>query len=403
MKRSLGSSDELTSPGVATLDREETSRVKPTRSGPLPEAPRSSQLFYRVCLFVLFVLASAASFSSFYEKWHFREAGGRGDDPIAGFDRMIDGTANRPYVYRQLLPDIANWLTRGLPIDAISRRTPVRAKQRISVAFNLQSKTYPAQYMIVYILTYLSALLATFALYLLCRAADLPPPAAVFASVVFMLLFPLIGVKGGYFFDYPELLFMATGAWIALRFDWWWTIPVVALGAWNKESFLLFTFTLYPLLRLRYSRAISSLGVGILAAICAVVYLPIRWHFAHNPGGTVEWHLKDQIHFYLHPFTMDTWIDRTYDLMFPALSSPLSTLLLIWMVWKMWRHLPLWVKWNAKIAAIINVPLYLLFCQPGEYRDLSLLFTSFFMIIAVGMQRWIQASVQREPIPSSAD
>ena len=262
---------------------------------------------------------------------------------------MIDGTASRPYVYRHLLPDVANWLARSLPTDAISRRVPARAKQRISIEFNLQSKVHPVQYLIVYILTYLSALLATFALYLLCRAADLPPPTAAFAAVIFMLLFPLIVVKGGYFFDYPKLMFMAAVAWMALRFEWWWTIPVVALAAWNKESFLLFTFTLYPLLRRRNSRTISLIAIGVLASVCAAVYLPARMHFAHNPGGTVEWHLKDQIQFYLHPFIMDTWIDRTYDLMFPALSSPLSTLLLIWVVWRTWRYLPFWIKRNAQI------------------------------------------------------
>jgi hypothetical protein len=196
---------------------------------------------------------------------------------------------------------------------------------------------------------------------------------------------------------------MATAAWIALRFDWWWIIPVAALGTWNKESFLLFMFTLYPLLRRRYSRVTSVAAVATLAAICAAVYLPIRLHFAHNPGGTVEWHLKDQVHFYLHPFTMDTWIDRSYDLMFPALSSPVSTLLLIFVVWKAWRYLPLWLKRHAQIAVIINVPLYLLFCQPGEYRDLSLLLVAFLLIIAVGLQRWMQISMQREPLPSPAD
>jgi hypothetical protein len=382
------------------LERDTKTGPQAPKASSLEEEHRSSRLFNGLCLFALFVLASAASFSCFYQKWHFRETGTRGDDPIASFDRMIDGTANRPYVYRQLLPDIANFIAHTLPLDAISRHLPARAKQRISIAFNLQSKTYPVQYLVVYVLTYLSALLATFALYLFCRATDMAPPTAVFAPVVFLLLFPLIGVKGGYFFDYPELLFMAAAAWIALRYEWWCLIPIAALGAWNKESFLLFTFTLYPLLRRRYSRTVSLMGVGVLAAVCAAVYLPLRLHFVHNPGGTVEWHFKDQISFYLHPFSMDTWIDRTYDLMFPALSSPLPTLFLIWMVWRSWPYLPLWLKRNAQIAAVINIPLYLLFCQPGEYRDLSLLYISFFMIITFGLQRWMGNSVRSEALSS---
>jgi hypothetical protein len=345
-----------------------------------------------MCLTVLLVVASAASFSAFYEKWHFREQGARGTDLIAEFDRMIDGTANRPYVYRQLLPNMANSLTRELPVDAIARRVPAKAKDRISVAFNLASKAYPAQYLIVYIVTYLSALLAAFALYRVCIAVKTSQPVAAFASVVFMLLFPLIGIKGGYFFDYPELLFMAVAAWMALEMEWWWIIPIAALGTWNKESFLLFMFTLYPLFRLRSSRLKSLIGICILVGICVAVYLPIRHHFAQNPGGTVEWHLKDQVDFYLHPFRVDTWVDRTYDLMFPALSAPVPLLLLIWFVWRSWRLLPGWLKRHAQIAAAINVPLYLLFCQPGEFRDLSLLFISFLLVIAFSLQDWMDSA-----------
>ena len=352
--------------------------------------PTKERLFRLLCLFVLFVVASAASFSSFYEKWHFREAGARGYDPAATFDQMIEGTAHRPYIYRQLLPDISNWLVRILPTAQMSAHVPSGAKLKISAAFNLSSKAHPVQYLIVYIATYGAALLAAFALYLVCSAADLPPPAAVFTSVIFMLLFPLFGIKGGFFFDFPELLFMAAGAWIALKFDWWWLIPVAALGTWNKESFVLFIVTLYPLLRRRHTRSVSVIAVCLLAAVCVATYAPIRIHFAHNPGGAVEFHLKDQIAFYLHPFQMDTWIDRTYDLMFPALSAPLPTLLLVWFVWRAWRLLPGWLKGHAQIAAVINFPLYFLFCAPGEYRDLSLLYVSFLLVIAFSLWQWMR-------------
>jgi hypothetical protein len=362
---------------------------------------RSARLYDVICAFVLLVVASAASFSAFYEKWHFRELGARGTDVGVEFDQMIDGSARRPYVYRQLVPDTANWLVRVLPVDAISRRMPEDAGNRIGAGLDLRTKVHPVQYVIVYILTYLYALLAAFALYGLCRAVDLPPPTALFATVVFMLIFPLIGVKGGYFFDYPELFFMIVAAWMALKLDWWWIIPIAALGTWNKESFLLFIFTLYPLFRRRRSRSISLLGVFVLVLVCAAVYIPIRTHFAHNPGGTVEWHLKEQIDFFLHPFRLLTWVDRTYDLTFPAISSPLGIALLIWTYWRGWRHLPTWFKRNAQIAAVINIPLYLFFCQPGEFRDLSLLFISFVLILAFNLQEWID-SVKPKPAESPA-
>ena len=351
----------------------------------------------QLALLILFVVASAASFSAFYQKWHFREAGVRGYDPGVEFGNMIDGTARRPYIYRQLMPDTANTIVRVLPLQTISRHIPARLSQKISVAFDLGSKAYPVQYLIVYILTYLSALAATFALYGVCRAADLSPPLAVFTAIIFIVLFPLFGVKGGYFFDYPELLFMALAFSIALRFEWWWLVPIAALGTWNKESFLVFVLTLYPILRRRYSRSRSIMAVSILAAICIAVYLPIRAHFAHNHGGTVERHLAEHLTFFLHPFLLDTWVDRTYDLMFPALSSPLGTLLLIWTIWRVWRFLPTWLKRHAQLAALINFPLYFLFCMPGEFRDLSMLYITFLLILAVNLQRWMQHAAPAQP------
>jgi len=36
---------------------------------------RTARLYYRICAIVLLIVASAASFSAFYEKWHFRDLG----------------------------------------------------------------------------------------------------------------------------------------------------------------------------------------------------------------------------------------------------------------------------------------------------------------------------------------
>jgi len=102
--------------------REGSITLSPGESDSGRERRLGTRLFHGMCLAVLLIVASAASFSAFYEKWHFREAGVRGFDPVAQFDQMIDGTAYRPYIYRQLLPDAANSLTRVLPIEALSRR-----------------------------------------------------------------------------------------------------------------------------------------------------------------------------------------------------------------------------------------------------------------------------------------
>ncbi len=86
--------------------------------------------------------------------------------------------------------------------------------------------------------------------------------------------------------------------------------------------------------------------------------------------------------------------------MFPAFSSLIPFALLVWTVWRGWPLLPRWAKEHAQIAAAINVPLYLLFCMPGEFRDLSLLFISFLLILAVNLQQWIESSSAKAVQPA---
>src|SRR6185437_13156287 len=78
--------------------------------------PLSSSAIRRMLLVAVYFLAAAASFSGYFSKWHFRD-----DMPAASLPKMLDGTADRPYVYRQLLPAIANGIERALPVQLKQR------------------------------------------------------------------------------------------------------------------------------------------------------------------------------------------------------------------------------------------------------------------------------------------
>ena len=132
------------------------------------------------------------------------------------------------------------------------------------------------------------------------------------------------------------------------------------------------------------------MAVGILARGLRRGLPPIRCAFAHNPGGAVERHLAEHLTFFLHPFLLDTWVDRTYDLMFPGAQQPLVHAASHLDHMARLAILPTWLKRHAQLAALINFPLYFLFCMPGEFRDLSMLYITFLLIIAVNLQRWMQ-------------
>jgi len=245
------------------------------------------------------------------------------------------------------------------------------------------SRTYFLRFKIVYFLDFLFAWLAVYAMYLACKAVGHPPAVAAAAAVIMILLMPYCI---WYIYDFPELAFFALAVWMALKFDWWWIIPLAAVGSWNKESYVLFIPALYPLLRQRSSRISALVGTAVLGFTCAAVYFSLRLKFAHNPGGTVEVHFMDQVRFMLHPLS---WFRRgiTYGMLTVG-ELPLAVAFIVWTALRGWRFLPQAIQRHALIASAINIPLFFLFCAPGELRDLSLLYISLLLLIATNLPTW---------------
>ena len=353
-----------------------------------------SGLYFRVCCFVLFFVAASASFSGYYQKWHFAEADMPGDDSWASIEQMLDGTAHRPSVYRQLLPAAANWLDRTLPPAA---KAPFQRWQSaddekliyaISTSPTANNPQYAFRYLLMYCETFLFAFLAVYAMYFACTAAGISYPGAMFAPVVLILLMPYIMTNGGFFYDYPELTFFGLAVWISLRHRWWWLLPIVALGSWNKETFLLFVITLYPLLRCNRSRLAATVQTGALCLVSLAVLLPIRLRVAGNPTGNAAAWLPDQLHFYLSARHMLFASEETYGLRLFSASTLIPMALIVWTVIRAWKYLPRPVQKHAQIAACINIPIYLVFCNPGELRNLSMLFIVFLLTLAINLNQW---------------
>ncbi len=356
----------------------------------------ASTLYARIGRWVLFFVAAAASFSGYYQKWHFGEADMPGDHARASFESMVDGTAYRPYVYRQLIPTLANRMDQAVPAGM---KSALLAQQSADAPFLYAISSSPTankpeyffRYVVVYGLTFLSAWLAVFAMHLVCGAVGVSRAAAVLAPVLVILLVPYIQSIGGFFYDYAELAFLALAVWIALKFEWWVLIPVAALGEGNKESFVLIVLTLYPLIRLRRSRVAALAAIAVLCGVCLAVYLPMRMRFAQNPGGTVELQWMDQLHFLAHPREFLFATEETYGVRMLRIYTVLPMALLVWTIWRAWKRLPLAMRRHALIAAAINIPLYLLFCYPGELRNLSMLYVVLLLCIAANLDDALEA------------
>ena len=347
-----------------------------------------------LCRFALYFAVAAAAFSGYYQKWHFAEADMPGDHSRAYPEDIFDGTAYRPYIYRQLLPDLASFADR-LASPALKQRLYELETDHddpliyaISGSPTVLNQRYTFRYLALYLFTFLGALAAVYSMFLLCRELEIGAAGANFAPVVMMLLLPYVMSEGGYYYDFPELALMALSSFVILRFRWWWVIPIVALGEWNKESFLFFVFTLYPVLRSRNSRAKSWSAMGAMCLVCGAIYLRFRAEFAHNPGGTMEVWWLEQLRSLIHPAHFLYAWEETYGIPAPKIYTLFPIALLLWACWQGWRYLPLLLRRHAKTAMAVNLPLYFILAFPGELRDLSILYVSFLVIVACLIDAW---------------
>lgn len=354
------------------------------------ERTMGARLVEALVCFVVLLLAAAASFNGFYDKWGFR-------DGVYRFsaEKMFAGDAQRPFVYRQLNVRIA---------DTLAEATPDRLKpslQRVLTVKTGESRMGPdrvltadpdwfLKYTALYYLTFLQWLIALLVMTALCMRYS-SAYAAVSAVVVFALLFPVLLSQGGFFYDFPEIMFFAIAAYVASR-GW---LPLLAISAllavFNKETIVFFLPTLLAFLLPRYGFWKSTLILGGLSIATAATYLWIAHNYADNPGGSVEFHLFRNIRFYGNPLNLFA-IEETYGLPLFRAYSIVGVAFLCLVGIAGWIAAPKIIRLHVLLALLVNLPLFAVLAYRAELRNLSLTFVGWTIMLACAIEAWTSRS-----------
>jgi hypothetical protein len=354
-----------------------------------------------ILLFTVYFLVSSAAFNGFYDKWGFNDG-----MPKWGIEGVLNEDGYRPFVYRQLLPDIARAVDRAITPKLDAKLRPkmyndgeLRTKVIRSV---WQPGGYFWRYHVVYYLTFLSILAGCFALRWALMQIEIGKVRATVAPAIFMLLVPIIQTNTGQFYDYPEILFMALAAGCALSGGWAWILPISVLATWNKEAFLFFIATLYPLLRTRLGRMASG-GVVLGAMfVSGVTYLVVRGRYVGNPGGAIEYHLQDAVRIYS---SLAEWLrtEINYGIPTPKGFSIPAFAILALLVARCWGDLSRTMRNHALVALAINLPLFIVLCYPRELRNMSMLYFTLAALIAFAIPKSDAGSSLQADQRDSAD
>jgi hypothetical protein len=340
-------------------------------------------------LVIVYFVAAGAGFSGFYTKWHLYE--GRAKN---GIEAMLDGTAHRPFVYRQLLPSSANILERTLPESIKSRieaqivgfwqrgtTGPVRSLPPVEVK-------YAIRYYVVYYLAFLSLFGALFVMRAVCLRVGVNRIGSTLAPLALVSFTPYFLSGGGYFYDFPEWLFFAATVWLAIS-GWYWLLgPATIFATLNKESFLFFLPTIFPFIRARIGTARAVTLVAFLIMLSGFTHYIAEQPYLGNPGGAIEVHLLQNIQFY--PSIHSLFIRETnYGIHFNFSGYSAVTILLAGIVFAEGRKvLAGEVRMHALLALAINIPMFALFCYPGEVRNLSMLLVTTLLLTAESLSEW---------------
>lgn len=330
-------------------------------------------------VFFLILTVSAAGYCGFFSKWAFRDGASS-----MGVTAMLEETARRPFIHRQLLPQTAKYVASVIPVPAKEN-----LEKKLSEGRYIESRYaeahIPRQYIIEYYLMYTFCFLAFFASIWILRSLlseiTKDKVAGTLGAMLFAVIFPFFEVLGGYYYDIFELLFMFWGSRLALHGNYVGLLLLAPVAEANKESFLFFLATLYPLNRTHFSlRKAMAITAGTIL-VAGLTYLYIRQLYVGNPGDMADWRIMDHLKnmFQLEGYFYTTSI---YGLPLGEGWFLPHVLCVFLIVRKGWHYMSAAWREHAKIALVINGILYFMFVLPDEIRDLSLLYVSFMILTA---------------------
>ena len=230
-------------------------------------------------LFAVLVLINSAWI--FYVYLSVTQVGTYTPAKLAG---TLEGTAERPFIYRTLVPWLARVIAPAVPHSIAAQVTHL--PDPIQKTFNaLREGGYDRQAAIVLLLMFLSLVGFAYAQQNFLTALGMVSSQEHFALPLLAQIFILpFSIFFGYIYDLPQLFLVTLGLLFLLRGEWAMYLITLALACLNKETtvLLIAVFSLYYLRRLPLKTFITLLTVQLL--IFSAIRILLMVLFRNNPG-----------------------------------------------------------------------------------------------------------------------
>ncbi|MDP3607741.1 MAG: hypothetical protein Q8R74_01545 [Methylophilus sp.] len=344
-----------------------------------------------ILLIGFFYMVAAAAHSGSMAKYALRDG-----NPAFSIIQMMDGTAERPFVYRQLLPTIAKIAQKTISESesffySAIKKVKLDASQNYTRATDANVEGYQYGYKIVYLASFLGLFLSLIMLRALLLSQGYGQVESVLAPTAFIIAFPYLQSIGGFFYDSIELAFFIGAIMLAYKGRIASLIVLTIFASFNKESFLFFIPTFYPFIRAKFTFKQTILIFISLLSVSTLIHFYLHELFKGNVGSEMYFHLWINLKEYLSPMTY-LRNETTYGL--PGPSGFFITTLTIMLIVAVRAKLEVSLVWKQHflIAFLINMPLFLAFCVTGELRNLSMLYVGAVIFMAGALRASLKNS-----------
>jgi len=342
---------------------------------------RLAAAFRWILLTAVYVFTAAFVLNAFMVQWGFR-----GENSPFGFERLLDHSAERPYVYRVLSPTVINAVAAVIPETLVADgrkwlldESPLLRYKRPGESWSVEkSKKWHVAYF--YLFACLLGILV--AARVLTRAVcDVTPLFADFAPSVALLFLPLTFHFGGYLYDFAELALMLLCLLALVKSRLIWFYPVYLLAILNKESNVLISFFFLAVMYDALPRKKLLAHFAAQVTIGALIVLALRIAFLDNGGSQALLSFPLNVLFWSSPKAYWSFITPYAPLILvPRGANLISLFLLAFMVLWSWNQKPGAVRRLVLLSAACNLPLFLLFAFLDEIRNLSITFPAIYLV-----------------------
>ena len=343
--------------------------------------------FYSYFVFLIYALAASSAQHSFLQKWRTLS------NEAYPFEKILSFGTTRPYVYRVLMPVLINGMYAIEPIRRIA--SSERFTERGASFYDRQPKVkewtseLKTKYILCGFLMFAFTIVALFSLRGMTQTLYPGSPLLADAGpIVFALMIPLsFRGDGGFIYDFSELALFSAGLYSLFANRLKLFLAVLPLMVSNKESNILILIFAAIIMFFRYSRRTALRHLVMQAGVALIPFALIKWYFANQPGGSVEFHLLDNLRFWSQPSSYLTFITTSvFFIPFPNPSNLLAVPLIAWLALYKWFEKPPLLKTLFVAAVLLNFPLFFLFCYRDEFRNLSQIFPFYYLLACHTLQ-----------------